>query len=121
MTVAGRLPARIVIHAVGPVWQGGAAGEDGLLARTWTRCLELAVEHGARTVAFPAISTGKFGYPVARAAAVSLQAAAAFAGANPGALDLVRVVVFSDADLAAWSDALEPFRPGGTIARGRSS
>lgn len=112
VTTAGRLPARMVVHAVGPVWQGGDADEDGLLARTWTRCLELAVERGARTVAFPAISTGKFGYPVARAAAVSLRAAGAFAAAHPDALDLVRVVVFTDGDLAAWTEALGRICPG---------
>ena len=71
-TTAGRLPARWVIHAVGPVWRGGDAGEPELLASAHRRSLEVAAELGARTIAFPAISCGIYGYPVERAAPVAV-------------------------------------------------
>jgi O-acetyl-ADP-ribose deacetylase len=73
-TGAGRLPARYVIHAVGPVWSGGAAGEAGLLASAYRRSLEVAAELGCRTVAFPALSTGVYGYPPEEAAPVGVAA-----------------------------------------------
>jgi O-acetyl-ADP-ribose deacetylase (regulator of RNase III) len=71
-TAAGRLPARWVIHAVGPVWRGGDAGEPELLASAYRRALEVARELGARTVAFPAISCGVYGYPPELAAPVAV-------------------------------------------------
>jgi O-acetyl-ADP-ribose deacetylase (regulator of RNase III) len=71
-TTAGRLPARWVIHAVGPVWHGGEAGEAELLASAHRRALEVARELGARTVAFPAISCGIYGYPADLAAPVAV-------------------------------------------------
>lgn len=66
------LPARWVIHTVGPVWHGGKAGEAELLARCYQRCFELAREHGLRSIAFPAISTGAYCYPKADAAAIAV-------------------------------------------------
>jgi len=72
VTGAGRLHARLIIHAVGPIWRGGANGEAQQLAACHRRAIELAAEHGARTVAFPAISTGIFGYPLEQAARVAL-------------------------------------------------
>jgi O-acetyl-ADP-ribose deacetylase len=72
ITGAGLLTASHVIHAVGPVWQGGTDGEEELLASCYTRALELAADHGLERVAFPAISTGAFGYPLADAARVAL-------------------------------------------------
>lgn len=66
------LPARYVIHTVGPVWQGGTAGEDELLARCYRNSLALAAEHGVRTIAFPAISTGAYGFPLERATRIAL-------------------------------------------------
>jgi O-acetyl-ADP-ribose deacetylase (regulator of RNase III) len=74
-TTGGRLPARWVIHAVGPVWRGGTAGEEQLLASAHRRSLEVAVELGARTVAFPAISCGVYGYPPEKAAPVAVSVA----------------------------------------------
>jgi len=74
ITGAGRLPARFVIHAVGPIWSGGGADEELLLASCHERALELAREHGCRTVTFPAISTGAYGYPAQLAAPVALAA-----------------------------------------------
>ena len=67
-----RLPARWVIHAVGPVWYGGAQGEAALLASAYRRSLEVAAEHDVRTIAFPAISCGVYGYPVAEAAQIAV-------------------------------------------------
>jgi O-acetyl-ADP-ribose deacetylase (regulator of RNase III) len=96
-TTGGNLPARWVIHTVGPVWRGGSQGEQELLASCHTRSLDVARELGARTVAFPAISTGVYGYPVELAAPVAV-------GAVRGHdLDLVRFVLFGD-------DAYEAFR-----------
>ena len=74
-TGAGRLPATYVIHAVGPVWSGGGGGEAELLASAYRRSLEVAEELGCRTVAFPALSTGIYGYPAERAAPVAVAAA----------------------------------------------
>jgi O-acetyl-ADP-ribose deacetylase len=77
-TTGGRLPARWVIHAVGPVWRGGEEGEPELLASAYRRSLEVARELGARTVAFPAISCGVYGYPPELAAPVAVGAARGF-------------------------------------------
>jgi O-acetyl-ADP-ribose deacetylase (regulator of RNase III) len=77
-TTAGRLPARWVVHAVGPVWHGGDAGEPELLASAHRRSLEVAGELGARTVAFPAISCGVYGYPSELAAPVAVEAVRPF-------------------------------------------
>jgi O-acetyl-ADP-ribose deacetylase (regulator of RNase III) len=77
-TTGGRLPARWVIHAVGPVWRGGTAGESDLLASAHRRSLEVARDVGARTVAFPAISCGVYGYPVELAAPVAIEAVRPF-------------------------------------------
>ena len=84
ITGAGRLPVRHVIHAVGPVWRGGDAGEPELLASCHRRAIELADEHGCRRVAFPAISTGVYGYPLDRAAAVAIGATRAALDDHPG-------------------------------------
>jgi O-acetyl-ADP-ribose deacetylase (regulator of RNase III) len=75
-TTAGRLPAQFVIHTVGPVWRGGDNGEDELLASCHRSSLELAASLGCATLAFPAISTGAFGFPVDRAARIALGATA---------------------------------------------
>jgi O-acetyl-ADP-ribose deacetylase len=78
-TGAGRLPAKWVVHAVGPVWSGGDAGEPELLASAHRRALEVAAELGCRTVALPALSTGIYGYPPERAAPVAIAAVAELA------------------------------------------
>jgi O-acetyl-ADP-ribose deacetylase (regulator of RNase III) len=92
-TTGGRLPARYVIHTVGPVWRGGNAGEPELLASCHRRSLEVARELGARSVAFPAISCGIFGYPAELAAPIAVQAARE----HGQELELVRLVLFGDA------------------------
>lgn len=75
-TGAGNLPAQWVFHAVGPVYRGGAHAEEALLRRCYRRCIELAHERGARTITFPAISTGVYSYPVNAAAEVAVRAVA---------------------------------------------
>jgi O-acetyl-ADP-ribose deacetylase (regulator of RNase III) len=103
-TAAGRLPARYVIHTVGPVWRGGGTREAELLASCHRRALEVAAELGCRTVAFPAISTGVYGYPVELAAPVAVSTVRE-AMSDP--LELIRFVLFSDGHLAAFRAALE--------------
>ncbi|HEX7084090.1 MAG TPA: O-acetyl-ADP-ribose deacetylase [Gaiellaceae bacterium] len=98
-TTGGRLQARWVIHTVGPVWRGGGRGEPELLASCHRRALEVARELGARSVAFPAISCGVYGYPVELAAQVAL---AAVAGHG---LELVRFVCFDDETYEAFAAA----------------
>lgn len=83
LTAAYRLPARYVIHTVGPVWQGGGGREDELLASCYRRSLELASQHELRTVAFPAISTGVFGFPPDSAAPIAVAAVAAYLATKP--------------------------------------
>ncbi len=104
ITGAGNLPARYVIHAVGPVWQGGGRGEAALLASAYRSSLTLAAEHGVRTIAFPSISTGVYGYPVAAAARVALDAVED--ALEHMRFDEVRFVLFSPADFEAYAAAL---------------
>jgi O-acetyl-ADP-ribose deacetylase (regulator of RNase III) len=93
---AGNLPARWVIHAVGPIWQGGTAGEAELLANAYRSSLQLAAEHGARTVTLPSISTGVYGYPIGQAAPIALETVRAFLDSPPsGSIELVTFVLFS--------------------------
>jgi O-acetyl-ADP-ribose deacetylase len=108
-TGAGDLPARYVIHAVGPVWRGGGSGEAELLASAHRRSVELADELGCQSVAFPAISTGIYGYPVERAAEVALTAAVAAAEASAHVRRLV-FVLFSARDLATFERAADALR-----------
>jgi O-acetyl-ADP-ribose deacetylase len=105
-TGGGNLPARYVFHAVGPVWRGGDAGEELLLASVHRRAIELAVEHGCRSVAFPAISTGAYGYPLELAAPVAIAATQQAVAAHP-AVELVRFVFRDEATLAPYRAALD--------------
>jgi O-acetyl-ADP-ribose deacetylase (regulator of RNase III) len=107
ITTAGQLPARRVIHTVGPVWSGGRAGEPDTLARCYRSSLALAAQHALTSVAFPSISTGAYGYPIEDAAPVALQAIAAVLRAGGSSVRLVRCVLFSRSDLGAYRRALE--------------
>jgi O-acetyl-ADP-ribose deacetylase (regulator of RNase III) len=104
LTGAGRLPARYVVHAVGPRWRDGEHGEPELLASAHRRAVEAAAAAGARTIAFPAISTGIYGYPVEQAAPVAISAAMEAAEAAPG-VEVVRFVLFSPDHLSAFRRA----------------
>jgi O-acetyl-ADP-ribose deacetylase len=111
VTGAGRLPARAVIHTVGPVWSGGTRGEHQLLASAYRSSLELAKSRGYRTVAFPSISTGAYAFPIDEAADVALRTIASVLAAEPDAFDEVRIVLFSERDREAYQRArgrLEP-------------
>jgi O-acetyl-ADP-ribose deacetylase (regulator of RNase III) len=100
-TTAGTLPARFVIHTVGPVWRGGDEGEPDLLASCHRRSLDVARELGARTVAFPAISCGIYGYPADLAAGVAIGTVRE----RGHDIDLVRFVLFGDDTYEAFAAA----------------
>ena len=99
------LAAKWVIHAVGPIWHGGGAGEPDLLASAYRRSLEEAVKVGARSIAFPAISTGVYGYPKIEAARVAVEAIRAFL-ADHQQIEEVRLVCFSEDSAQAHTQAL---------------
>jgi len=106
ITTAGRLPAKNVIHTVGPIYRGRP--EDArLLASAYRSSLELAARHGLRGVAFPSLSTGAYGYPLDQAAGVALTAVKEGILAHPGAFDEVRFVLFGADALEAYSRALD--------------
>lgn len=105
ITPGFRLPARYVIHTVGPVWHGGDRGEPDLLASCYRSSLDLAAEHGVHTIAFPSISTGVYGYPLEKAAPVAIAAIRAGLAAHPE-IELVRMVCFSNDSLRAYQAAL---------------
>ena len=105
ITKGYRLAAKWVLHAVGPVWHGGEAGEQDLLASAYRRSLEEAVKVGARSIAFPAISTGVYGYPKIEAARVAVEAIRAFL-ADHQQIEEVRLVCFSEDSAQAHTQAL---------------
>ncbi|NLD55931.1 MAG: O-acetyl-ADP-ribose deacetylase [Burkholderiaceae bacterium] len=100
-----RLPAKYVIHTVGPVWRGGDAGEPELLASCYRRSIELATAHDVASIAFPGISTGVYGYPVEAAARVAVATVRAALADVPGLRELV-FCCFSDADLRVYQRLL---------------
>ena len=104
-TGAGNLRARYVLHAVGPVWHGGGRGEQELLASCHRRAIELAAELAIRTVAFPAISTGAYGYPVERAAPIAIAATRDALRAHPQ-VELARFVFRDEVTLSHYEAAL---------------
>ena len=101
ITPGFRLPARFVIHAVGPVWRGGTFGEPALLASAYRTSIHLARDNGLRSIAFPAIGTGIFGYPLDAATKIAV-AAVREALAEPGPVDEVVFACFSEEALAAY-------------------
>ncbi|OGR33173.1 MAG: O-acetyl-ADP-ribose deacetylase [Desulfuromonadales bacterium GWD2_61_12] len=105
LTRGYRLPARYVIHTVGPVWHGGSQGEAALLASCYRRSLELAAAHGAQTIAFPGISTGVYGYPVESAAEVAV-ATVASTVQELAVISEVIFCCFSEGDLAIYERIL---------------
>jgi O-acetyl-ADP-ribose deacetylase (regulator of RNase III) len=106
ITSGCRLPARFVIHTVGPMWRGGQDGEPERLADCYRNCLQLAVDHDLDSLAFPCISTGAYGYPAEAAAEVAVRTVRAFV-ARQRRLSEVRFVVFSDRDQHLYQSRLE--------------
>ena len=107
ITTGGALPARYVIHTVGPVWSGGTHGEPELLASAYRNALRVAEEHELASIAFPSISTGAYRYPIAQAAATALETVEEYVRRHTdGSLRRVLFVLFSDADLAVYREAL---------------
>jgi O-acetyl-ADP-ribose deacetylase len=110
ITQGYRLQAKYVIHTVGPVWQGGRSGEPELLASCYRRCIEIAVANGIRTLAFPSISTGIFGYPIELAANVAVTAVRA-AVRESSAIAEVIFCCHSTGDLAVYTAVLDAAAP----------
>jgi O-acetyl-ADP-ribose deacetylase (regulator of RNase III) len=107
ITTGGNLPARYVIHTVGPVWQGGRAHEAELLTAAYQTCLNVATEHHLTSLSFPSISTGAYGYPVAEAAVVALQAVTSFLLHEQTSLQEVVFVLFDSRTYQQYRAALE--------------
>lgn len=99
------LPARWIIHTVGPVWRDGRHGEDELLASCYRSCFSLAEQHGIRTIAFPSISTGAYGFPMERAARIAVRETTAFLKRNE-VVEKVRLVCFGSASFQIHRKAL---------------
>jgi O-acetyl-ADP-ribose deacetylase (regulator of RNase III) len=106
-TTAGRMMARRVIHTVGPVWQGGRQGEERLLVSAYRNSLDRARAEGLRSIAFPSISTGAYGYPVGKASRIAIETVRQWLVENDGAMDEVRFVLFSEADYREYVAAKE--------------
>jgi O-acetyl-ADP-ribose deacetylase (regulator of RNase III) len=108
ITLGYRLPARHVIHAVGPVWHGGGQGEDDALASCYVRAVELGQSHGLASLAFPAISTGIYGFPAPRAARIAISTTVAALPAAP-ALGRVIFCCFSERSAALHAQVMAEF------------
>jgi O-acetyl-ADP-ribose deacetylase (regulator of RNase III) len=110
ITTAGRMAARFVIHTVGPVWRGGKGKEPETLASCYRESLKLALEEGIRTISFPSISTGAYGYPLDDAARVALKAVRDFLEANDG-IDEVVFILWGKTAYSAYEKALYALAP----------
>ncbi|CAM4329220.1 O-acetyl-ADP-ribose deacetylase [Lacicoccus alkaliphilus] len=100
------LPVAHVIHTVGPIWHGGDESEEALLANCYRRSLEVAVEHGFRTIAFPSISTGVYAFPVDQAATIAVDTVRAVTAEDPDAFEMIKWVLFDEETKAAYDKAL---------------
>lgn len=107
ITKGGRLKARYVIHTVGPVWYGGSHDEDSLLHNAYRASLLVAVQNRIRTIAFPSISTGAYGFPIERASRIAFETISSFVREHPGIAE-VRFIVFSEGDLDAYAPFFAP-------------
>jgi O-acetyl-ADP-ribose deacetylase (regulator of RNase III) len=110
ITGAGNLKAKYVIHAVGPIYQGGTRGEERLLRGAYEESLKLATKKGLKSISFPAISAGAYGYPLDEAAKVALQAVIDYLKSTEG-IETVRFVLFDDRTLEAFRRQLNALKP----------
>lgn len=108
ITKGYKLPAKYVIHTPGPIWRGGDKNEPALLESCYRSCLELAVEHGCKSLDFPSISTGVYRFPVDRAAAIAVATITGFLAAHPE-MERVRMVCFDEGTRRAYQTALETY------------
>jgi O-acetyl-ADP-ribose deacetylase (regulator of RNase III) len=106
ITQGYRLPAKWVIHTVGPVWDGGNSGEELLLESAYRNSLELAVEYGLQSIAFPGISIGAYGFPVGKASIIAVRTISEFL-ASHGILTDIRLICFNETALLSYSKALD--------------
>jgi O-acetyl-ADP-ribose deacetylase (regulator of RNase III) len=107
ITTGGNLPSKYVIHTVGPIWHGGRSGKAELLASAYRECLKLAAERKLKSVSFPSVSTGAYGYPVAEAAEIALKTVIAFLRETPATLEEVSFVLFDSGTYRVYSSALD--------------
>ncbi len=107
MTTAGNLPAQHVIHTVGPVWNGGKQREADLLRNCYAHCLQLADEHHLKSISFPNISTGIYGYPKPQAAEIAVNVIGQYAQTGNGSLTQIRFVCFDENNLKLYEQQLE--------------
>lgn len=106
ITGAYNLPCKYVIHTVGPIYRGGNHGEEEILANAYHNSMQVALEHGIRTIAFPSISTGVYSYPLEEAAEIAVKTVKTFYMEHPEAFDYARFVLFDDRTRKAYDDAI---------------
>jgi O-acetyl-ADP-ribose deacetylase (regulator of RNase III) len=106
ITTGGKLKAKYVIHAVGPIYKDGNSGEEKLLSGAYKTSLEIASKKGVKSIAFPSISTGVYGYPIADASKIALKTVIDYLRENPE-IELVRFVLFSEKDLSVYEESLK--------------
>ncbi len=106
ITGAYHLPCEYVIHTVGPIWRGGMNNEAQLLANCYKNSLQIALDHGVRTIAFPSISTGVYSYPLSRAAEIAVNAVLEYVNNHPDAFDEIVWVLFDSRTKEAYDHAL---------------
>jgi O-acetyl-ADP-ribose deacetylase (regulator of RNase III) len=116
VTGAGNLPAKYVFHAVGPVYRDGKHGEPGLLESCYTNCLDLAAERDVKTISFPSISTGAYGYPIEQGAEIAVRTVAGWLHNHPGSVRTVKLVQFSQRDHEIYREHAQKLR--GRLAAG---
>jgi O-acetyl-ADP-ribose deacetylase len=110
VTQAGRLPAKYVFHVVGPVYRDGQHGEPALLEACYLNCLKLAAEHDIKTISFPSISTGVYGYPIEEAAEIAVRTVAAWLREHTDPVRIVKLVQFSESDHEVYRRHAEKLR-----------
>jgi O-acetyl-ADP-ribose deacetylase (regulator of RNase III) len=115
ITTGGALAARFVIHAVGPVYRNGHSGEPALLRSAYHNCLRLAESHGIKSIAFPSISTGAYGYPIAEAARIALTTVIEHLKGQTG-IEQVNFVLFSHADFQTYASLLKELTAGEIVS-----